>query len=267
MKNTDSELKEKLFDNKLLWRHRSDNSKNNYSLDELENGYIYFSKPEELNDPYDCSFGLLKAKIRRKEQIKYFQTKNQGINRSERRAQAKKIVKENGSKIFENADKKILENIGVASFTINCGNLMMWSHYSNFHKGICLGFNKQIDEDYFASFPINYIEYPEEYKPYEYDSTDKDEYMRAMKHLVETKTFLWKNENEFRIIRQNYGKENFQKKSLEFVVLGIEINPDFQKKVLEAISKNGNYCNLRILKMTPSKENIFGLDFKEIYSR
>lgn len=41
MTSTESELKEKLFGNKLLWRHRSDNSKNNFSLDELEKGYIF----------------------------------------------------------------------------------------------------------------------------------------------------------------------------------------------------------------------------------
>ncbi len=158
----------------------------------------------------------------------------------------------------------MLENIGVASFTINCGNLMMWSHYSNFHKGICLGFNQQVDLEYFASFPMNYLEYPEEYKPYEYDSTDEDDHTRALQHFVKTKTFLWKNENELRIIRQNSGKMNFPEKSLEFVVLGIEITPDFQEKVLEAISKNGNYSNLRILKLSPSEENIFGLNFKEI---
>lgn len=228
---------------------------------------IFFSKPGELNDPYDCSFGLLKAKTSKEKQFKYFQAKYQGLNRSERRAQAKKIVKENANEILENADKEVLKNIGVASFTINCGNLMMWSHYSNFHKGICLGFNKQVDKDYFDSFPMNYLEYPEKYKPYEYDSTDTNDYIGAMRHLVKTKTSLWKKENELRIIRQNYGKENFLLESLEFVVLGMEINSDFQEKVINAISKNGNYCNLRILKLAPSEGNIFGLNFKEIYSR
>ena len=260
----DSELKKNLSGNNLLWRHRSNDVK---SLDELENGYIYFNKPKEFNDPYDCSFGLLRAKICKENQIKYLQTKNQGGNRSERRALAKKIVREKGNEIFENADKETLENMGVASFTIDCFNLMMWSHYSNFHQGICLGFNKQIDKGYFASFHMNYLKFPEKYNPYEYDSTDMDDYKRAMKHLVKTKTLYWENEKELRIIRPKFGKESFPVKSLEFFILGMKIKPDFQDKVLKAISKNGNYCNLRVLKLTPSEENIFGLNFKEIYSR
>lgn len=53
-------LIEKLFGGEYLWKHRPDDSKNSYSIQELEKGYIYFSNPKEFNDPYDCFYGLVK---------------------------------------------------------------------------------------------------------------------------------------------------------------------------------------------------------------
>lgn len=264
----DPQIEKKLFGGGLLWRHRPDNFKNNHTIDEIEKNYVYFCKPSELNDPYDCSFDLVKTKVSKAGKLKYFQKMSQGRNRSELRSDAKELANNTDDKVFECADKQVLENMGVASFTRSCGNLMLWSHYSNFHKGICLGFNKHVDLDYFASISMNYIKTPGDYKPFEYDSANTKEYKEAMKHLVSQKTYLWNNEEEFRIIQEKSGQYKFPTAALEFLILGIQTNDKFQNDVLEAISNNKRYCNLKVLKMLPNEENIFGLKFKEIeYSR
>lgn len=264
MNSVHSQLKEKFFDGRLLWRHRPDDQKNEYAIDELEEGYIYFSKPDELNDPYDCFFGLIKMKKDQQKMKKYFQKKYPWSNRKERRNQAKELVKTDGAKIIKEAHMRVAQQVGIASFTISCGNLMMWSHYSNFHKGICLGFNKIVDEDYFESFRVNYLKTDEEYEIYEYDPTDNEQFIKAMRHLVSTKSFLWGEEYEQRIIRQFHGKYKFPPRALEFVIIGSQAETQFENKVLTAISKNGMYDNLRVFKMLPSKQNVFGLDFNEI---
>ena len=34
----------------------------------------------------------------------------------------------------------------------------MWSHYANKHKGICIGFNTQMDKDFFTT-PFKVLPY------------------------------------------------------------------------------------------------------------
>ncbi|MEO9476492.1 MAG: DUF2971 domain-containing protein [Cyclobacteriaceae bacterium] len=271
MKLSDLTLKEKLLDGKYLWKHRPDysikpnNAREEYAIRELEKGYIYFSKPEDFNDPYDCFYGLAKPKCDEKKLRKYFQDRFPGSNRKERKEGAKILASTDGAEIIKNTEKAVIEKVGVASFTISCGNQMMWSHYSNFHKGLCLGFNPNVDPLYFSHFGVNYLSKDEivAYKPFEYDPTDTEQFQEAIMHIVSTKSFNWQEEYERRIIREQSGEYPFPPESLEFVVFGWQSEQKFIDKVRRAISENGNYRNVTIFKMSPSG-NVFDLDFLKL---
>lgn len=202
--------------------------------------------------------------MQRKKLRKYFQERVSGSNRKERREEAKKLANTDGIQIIKEAEKSVIEKVGVASFTISCSNLMMWSHYSNFHKGLCLGFNPFFDPNYFKAFPINYLAKPEDYKLFEYDPTNAREFQMAIRHIVCTKSFNWKEEYEMRIIRERSGEYPFPPESLEFVVFGWKSEQKFIDKVRRVISKNGKYRNVTIFKMTPSVDNVFGLNLNKL---
>ena len=261
MKLKNQELKDKLIGSSLLWRHRP---VKNHVIDEIKNGYIYFSRPDQLNDPYDCFPGLIKMKDDPITIKKYIQKHYPGDSRAERRRQAKELAKTDGVHILEEINSNQIQNIGVGSFTINCSNLMMWSHYSDFHQGICMGYNGTLDKDYFNSWPVKYVQKDESFEVMEFDPSDHDQFAKGMSHLVSVKSFLWQMEYEQRIIKVKSGKYKFAPNALEFIVLGSKISTEFQNEVLNAIHENGSYSNLSVYSLRPSSKNVFGMNFTKV---
>jgi len=133
------------------YRKIDDNTKNN-----LINNELFFNHPEKFNDPFD-------SKIK----VEYKGTIEDWYNWASRRG---KIVKtdidqrmkdeiiievENG--IFEynqTKNDKLLNGLAknlykICSFSGTNSSILMWSHYADNHKGICLCFKTQIVEKYF----------------------------------------------------------------------------------------------------------------------
>jgi len=70
---------------------------------------IYFSEPKNFNDPYDCIYHL--------------------INKSPNLNEKAKIVLNN------------IQSCGILSLTSKPVNMLMWSHYADQHRGVCVGYN------------------------------------------------------------------------------------------------------------------------------
>ena len=47
--------------------------------------------------------------------------------------------------------KRVAQRKGIACFLSNCDNLLMWAHYADSHKGVCLKFNILEDTIYVVS--------------------------------------------------------------------------------------------------------------------
>lgn len=85
-----------------------------YNLDALANGYLWFSNPKILNDPFDCNF--------------------EGF----RKSQAFAVYNiDQQRQMFESFDK-----YGICSFTQDPCNQHFWSLYANNYSGFCLVFDK-----------------------------------------------------------------------------------------------------------------------------
>ena len=108
MKLKNQELKDKLIGSSLLWRHRP---VKNHVIDEIKNGYIYFSRPDQLNDPYDCFPGLIKMKDDPITIKKYIQKHYPGDSRAERRRQAKELAKTDGVHILEEINSNQIQKV------------------------------------------------------------------------------------------------------------------------------------------------------------
>lgn len=50
------------------------------------------------------------------------------------------------------------EKIGVCCFSLDPKSILMWSHYSDNHKGVCLKFDRLKDMECFrGSYPVDYL--------------------------------------------------------------------------------------------------------------
>lgn len=127
-------------------------------LDSLTNNYLYFSSLNELNDPLDIPL-LEMSKL----------------------------------DIYKNLEINI-DDIKIFCTSFNNNNTLMWSHYTDSHKGICIGYK-------FTSLPQNIgwnlIEYVNHNLNFERMSKDK-----GLIHAgIYSKQKHWEHEKEIRFIR------------------------------------------------------------------
>ncbi|RZK29274.1 MAG: DUF2971 domain-containing protein, partial [Hymenobacter sp.] len=117
----------------------------------LEDGTLKFSCPTEFNDPFDCNMANLKFT---KSQSTIDEL-NHAIDIAGVSEEDKAIwrVKIDDPRIFEEMqtyavlDK--IEKSKVTCFSKRRNNTLMWSHYSDQHKGVCLEFNGSVGTDRF----------------------------------------------------------------------------------------------------------------------
>lgn len=134
----------------------------------LLKGKVYFSNPSQLNDPFEfhVKFSWDASDSKVKEYWKrYVDSNNPSLNRKQRKELLTKFVKDQRSSGFReemhrNAQKRykeILEHIGIFCLSPYNDNMLMWSHYADSHKGICLQFNRK-HEFFKNAEPVEYTD-------------------------------------------------------------------------------------------------------------
>lgn len=97
--------------------------------------------------------------------------------------------------VVERASKDMVtgfsEEFRVYCFGTDAGNLLMWSHYADGHKGICIEFNTNNN----VIGTAYRVEYSNEYPVWRLDNPDR------MSYLL-TKADVWEYEKEYRLIAQ-----------------------------------------------------------------
>jgi hypothetical protein len=186
-----------------------------FSLDAIENNYIWFPTPANLNDPFDCAtpYALIDPSeedykaLRKDLETQYRKDTGIRINLNESyftdnlaNEKFKNKVNESFMEGINNA-LQIFRQKGVACFAQNVDNILMWSHYTDGHKGFCLEFDSQykpfsdrkkvIKVNYTKSFPLlNPID------------VILKRILPSTPTLLVTKSKHWAYEKEWRLIKE-----------------------------------------------------------------
>jgi hypothetical protein len=86
-------------------------SLNHFSIESLEKDYIYLSNPKDFNDPFDCNRNLIKERQKELSEWDYVEILND------------------------------ISDMGIACFSENEMEPLLWSHYTNSYRGFCIKFN------------------------------------------------------------------------------------------------------------------------------
>lgn len=227
-----------------IYKYREINQR---TLELLINRKIYFSPPADLNDPLDCSIDI------ESEYQKVVNKYNRYISEDYDQKAFLLYILNNHHKDSDGNPLKLnvlignfIKTLGVFSASKNARDALLWSHYGNSHKGICLGFDESLmpDEDVFMSGDIKYKTAPtyqeifeeliEELgtfvQPWNPDSSFPDEkgdefYTKQLHVLMEgnllTKSSKWEYEEEYRLIRNKHGMFSFSPQALKEVIFGV----------------------------------------------
>jgi len=233
-----------------------------YTIQTIINKALYFCTPDKLNDPLDSNFDLMI------ENPENFSDKTRDFIRfsgfpiSER---VKSLVrcanlilgdvekqKEFLTEFSHDTQNKFL---GISSFSTKVKDKnLLWSHYANEAKGLCLVFDK---EQLIQSLCKNKLKYYRMYKgnvsydgvkPLIVEINKEGELLYTYDHLF-SKTQHWAEEEEYRVIIEKIDYDwfnpnyfdpflNFEDQCLKFIIVGQRIEPE-NLKILE---------NLRFLK-------------------
>lgn len=213
---------------------------------------LWFSSPAYFNDPFDCK--IYPAIPSDEELAQYLAN-----NAENATPQDVNIIKEGLKKSSEDIIKKAIDEImnrrGVKCFTPNNTNILMWSHYTNSHKGICLEFDTLADLKFFI-YPINVI-YSDEYP--ELVFTDKG----FTTEVLRTKSKDWEYEQEVRIYKPQNGYHNFNPKSLISVTFGCNTPEDKLSQIIDLIRQNQSLEHVRFFRCKTNPKQ-FKLDIDSL---
>lgn len=215
-----------------LYKYRSDNE-NTEKI--FSNHTLWFAHPVEFNDPFDCWVNV--------ESIDQSVISNI-ISQSGLSMKDKQICELGKEALTPQSIKQDIDNVinrlGICCFGKGEKNILMWSHYSDHHKGICLQFDVLEDPDFFTfALPVNYVDQ----MPIYHHSSDGEE---IFPNIIQPKSNYWKYEEEVRIVKtsNNIGSNKnqafkFNPQSLKKVIFGCKATQSTIDKYKDLCKNNG----------------------------
>jgi hypothetical protein len=218
------------------------------AIEIVRDDIIYVPQPSQLNDPFESDIKIdlseLKKTDVREEYVNHiinkfeFQIKYNNLNKNELREHLfnKTIPDLVDSYIRHREDLyyKDYSNFGILSLTDKYDDIVMWSHYADMHKGMCIKFNteKLIHSGLFETGCI--VFYQDKFPTLDLlnlVSDDVDINIKLLILLFFNKHISWKYENEYRLIKifgyhidneefKKQRKVKFRSDTIEEVILG-----------------------------------------------
>jgi len=231
----------------------------------LVNREVYFADPARLNDPYDCQVSVTAAIDAAIVEV----NKETGKNI---RGKLEKVKKLSDILAKMEADTR---SVGVLSLTQDPLNALMWSHYADEHRGICIGFrlSPAITEynevnmiigtsecHYCSSNP--FLDFFLEFVQSEDLMTWSDFWPSILSLGMVSKAEPWRHENEVRVLRKDPGAVLFQHHDLLEIIFGMRTD-ERARKTIKNILSGGNWSHVKYRQVVRDQGS-FGLDLVEL---
>jgi len=186
---------------------------NKYLLDSLVKSNLYFAPKDKLNDPFDCNVDISRAA-------------NEFITEGIKTKLFKKLLSDKD--LLDRVNNKV-DPLGICSFSLKPDETLMWSHYGDNHKGICLRYDLPesfITSENLAAVPVTYelnaisnwlkdnIELLE---------TGREAFIiNLLKTLVTSKAPSWSYEEEARLMLPVTGPHEVPREALTDIIFGFQ---------------------------------------------
>lgn len=233
----------------------------------LINGELWFNLPKNLNDPFEGEFSIKKySQLPQISLVKFFYKQNRGPLHLKSITDKLQEIKKDPSIFHKDLyfilKQRLKDNFGVSSFSYIPTSILMWSHYSDSHKGICLGFDKEmlLKTLKYPWKDIYDVDYKSKLCEAELILENKTIGYKNEKEILFRKNCIWKYEKEIRIIAffkdaQSSRNIQFDKRCINRVILGENSNIDDNKTLQMLIENDPNYSNVAFYTAIKNIEN------------
>lgn len=219
----------------------------------LENHSIYFSSCMQLNDPFESAINLLTDYTPQQ----YYDS---FIFAGMTPQLAKELTRQvfngtiDGNTIIKQLTENVISSTGYFCMTTKPNNLLMWAHYADGHKGVCLKFDILKDLDSFL-VPVK-VDYNSKYIDFDCLSSNLLDVLRR-------KSPDWEYEDEYRIIKTDHqGLWKIKQESLVEIIFGCRTSAE-EKESIKSLASSSGFLNISYFEVK-EKKGSYGLDIVKI---
>jgi hypothetical protein len=200
---------------------------------------VYLSDAMKFNDPFETMplLRVSRSEVVRNRYLMGIVAKNypRADRNTRRRLARSRRHRLTDQDFLRKICDEVISSTGVYCLSERNADLLMWAHYSDGHKGICLEFDSTAAGTFF--WEAARVAYQEEYPKVNMQDLGSPQNILAM-HL--TKSTHWSHEREWRIVK--FGDEGgpgdyaFQPSLLTGVILGARIPPADEQQVRDWVA-------------------------------
>ena len=224
---------------------------NDHTLRIIECNELWFSSPREFNDPFDCKPQFVFSddyQERLAFAVGIVRRKHPNSPESKILRVAKKELAKTPESNFQKALPDIhraglalLENSAICCFTAVSDDILMWSHYADGHKGLCLEFEATNRTRFFGA--AQRVTYKGSFPVVRIGSLNSEEWVEA---AFLTKSSRWSYEYEWRIVEPDKGpgKYIFPGELLKSVILGCMMQDENKVKIKKVLARRPHSVKL-----------------------
>ncbi len=200
---------------------------NQYSKENLKKNQLYFNIPANFNDPYDQDIPFIEKPLTKdsilQNKLKFPELNELTLN------QYKNFIISEVKPSFVTAIKEITNSHGVTCFSESNNNILMWSHYADSHKGLCLEFDA-VHTFFERLIKVKYEQFLPKIDLLRY--FDGELSIEEIKQYYCTKFIDWEYEKEFRLMMSKGNQAyKYPRECLIGVYLGLNTNADDEKDI------------------------------------
>ncbi|HEY5325524.1 MAG TPA: DUF2971 domain-containing protein [Mucilaginibacter sp.] len=190
---------------------------NEYFVAMMRNKRLWFSNPASFNDPFDGSIYI-------PERVDVPQMKEYFLKRDSKNASFFEEKKDDTLAVLILRDEYMgilqteLDKLRIFCLSEEPNNLLMWAHYADCHKGICIKFRtSELLKSFAHIYKVTYSEQKPQIDAY-------FEVGKAFEIAHTNKAIDWKYEKEYRIVGSRSAFE-FLPSSIEEIAFGAKFDP------------------------------------------
>lgn len=229
---------------------------------------LYFASREEFNDPTDSTANVLLSgdEVAQAAILRQIARKKTAIFDPRREFLARNVdtVRPNSQADVDRIAqgwRRSVDRLGMVSLSGKPNSPLLWSHYADKHRGICLKFKTDVPEAPFFS-DARRIRYRLNLPDFDIDSVDREEQIAS---LLLTKGSAWRYEAEWRLINtKRRGHCDIHLSSLVGVIFGWKMSAQPRQTILRWVQESGK--KVVMFKCEPSKANGYRLRVYRIRS-
>ncbi|SJN26251.1 DUF2971 domain-containing protein [Sphingobacterium sp. JB170] len=239
-----------LWEQRYLYKYsNADNG-----IDNLFNSQIYFNSPVKFNDNKDCSTKLLRCSKELaldilKRSLESAHKKKYSLEQIQKLNNQNHIKGELFSSAFEATKKAMIEKVRVTCFSTKYLNELMWAHYADSYKGVCIEYDGYGLIRHFNSTPkapsFLRVKYIENLKPVILNGDDNKGKLISW---LAYKSEYYSYEDEIRRLFTNHDNVPnplpIPASCYSAIYLGTRISSENREKVLQHVSEKKSWVKV-----------------------